>query len=316
MSSGEALPTGQTQLEHDVRAGLWRLADPKITLASVASMLLGTAAASHDGPLALGWLVLTVLGIFCVEVAKNASGEVVDFDSGTDLAVRTEDQSPFSGGKRVIVDRLLTRRETMAVAAGFYGLATAIGFVITLIRNREVFWFALVGVVFALFYHLGPFRLSYRGFGELAVVITYGPLICVGTYVVQRGTVSPLPLWTSLPLGLLIGAFLWINEFPDYRADVESNKRTLVVRLGRRMASRVFAAIVLLAFVILALLPLGGLPRTVWLGFIAVIPAWRAAKTLLAHPEETTHIIPAQAQTLFAFLLYAVATGAGLLIRA
>ncbi len=316
MNSGEALPTGQRQVGHDVRAGIWRLADPKITLASAASMLVGTAAASHDGPLAPGWLVLTVLGIFCVEVAKNASGEVVDFDSGTDLAVRREDRSPFSGGKRVIVDGLLTRRETMAVAAGFCGLATAIGLVITFFRDREVLWFALAGVALALFYHLGPFRLSHRGLGELAVVVAYGPLICMGTYLVQRGTVSPLPLWTSLPLGLLIGAFLWINEFPDYRADVESNKRTLVVRLGRGTASRVFTAIVLLAFVILALLPLGGLPRTVWLGFVAVLPAWRAAKILLAHPEETTRIIPAQAQTLFAFILYAAATAAGLLIRA
>jgi 1,4-dihydroxy-2-naphthoate octaprenyltransferase len=67
--------------------GLWRLADPKISLASMASMALGAAASAHDGPLAWGWLALTVCGVFFIEVAKNASGELFDFDSGADLAV-------------------------------------------------------------------------------------------------------------------------------------------------------------------------------------------------------------------------------------
>lgn len=80
-----------------VRAGFWRLADPKISLASMASIFLGAAAAAHDGALAPGWLVLTILGIFAIEVAKNASGELFDWDSGADLAVVPEDRSPFFG---------------------------------------------------------------------------------------------------------------------------------------------------------------------------------------------------------------------------
>jgi len=35
-------------------AGLWRLADPKISLASMASMVLGAAAAARDGSLDWG----------------------------------------------------------------------------------------------------------------------------------------------------------------------------------------------------------------------------------------------------------------------
>jgi len=34
-----------------------------------------------------------VAGIFVIEVAKNASGELFDFDSGTDLAVAPEDRT-------------------------------------------------------------------------------------------------------------------------------------------------------------------------------------------------------------------------------
>lgn len=299
---------------HDVRAGLWRLADPKITLASVASMLLGVAAAARDGPLSLGWLALTVLGIFFVEVAKNASGEVVDFDSGTDLAIRDDERSPFSGGKRVLVDGLLTRNETMLVASTCYAAAIIIGLIITFFREPDVLWYALAGGALALFYHSGPLRLSYRGLGELAVALAYGPLICLGTYLVQRGEIAPLPLMLSLPLGLLIAAFLWVNEFPDYRADREANKRTLVVRLGRAAASRGLAAIFAAAFSLLAALPLAGAPVAVLLGLVAVPPAWLAARAVLAAPEDIARLVPAQAKTLVAFVLYALGTSSGLLL--
>jgi 1,4-dihydroxy-2-naphthoate octaprenyltransferase len=298
----------------DVAHGVWRLADPKITLASVASMILGAAAAARDGGMAWGWLALTVLGIFFIEVAKNASGEVVDFDSGTDMAVAEEDRSPFSGGKRVMVDGLLTRRQTAAVAALAYVLGAAVGLAIALAREPRVLWLGLAGVGAAFFYHAPPLKLSYRGLGELAVFLCYGPLIAGGTYLVQRGTVSRELLLLAMPLGMLVAAFLWINEFPDFRADRASGKNTQVVRLGRARASRAFAFLVAAAYAVLLLAPLAGLPYAVWLGLAGLPPAVAAARALAAHPEQTPLIVPAQARTLLSFLLYASGVGAGLLV--
>ena len=58
------------------RAGLWRLADPKISLASMASIFLGTCAAAAAGRIDVPWLLVTIAAIFAIEVAKNASGEI------------------------------------------------------------------------------------------------------------------------------------------------------------------------------------------------------------------------------------------------
>ncbi|MBP1686153.1 MAG: prenyltransferase [Deltaproteobacteria bacterium] len=298
----------------DVAAGIWRLADPKISLASMASMFLGAAAAASDGPLAPGWLALTVVGIFCIEVAKNASGEVVDYDSGADLAIADEDRSPFSGGKRVLVDGLLTKPQTMAVAAVSYALGIAAGLVIVILRDPHVLWLGVLGVACAYGYHAPPARLAYRGFGELAVALCYGPLICCGTYLVQRGHVSGEAVAVSLPLGLAVAGFLWINEFPDYRADLATHKRTLVVRLGRRRASQAFALLMGVVFGGLALQPLWGVSTGVWLGALGLPPAITASRTLLAHPETTTLIVPAQARTLQAFVLLAFGAGVGLML--
>ena len=78
--------------------GFWHLADPKISLASFAGMFMAACMASADYSLSPVWLLLTISGIFAVEIAKNASGELVDYDSGTDLAVSEKDRTPFSGG--------------------------------------------------------------------------------------------------------------------------------------------------------------------------------------------------------------------------
>lgn len=294
--------------------GFWRLADPKISLASFASIGLGLAAAAAVGPVHWGWFGLTVLGIFALEVAKNASGEVVDFESGVDLAVAEEDRSPFSGGKRVIVDRLLTRRETTAIATGAYLIGIVAGLAIVRWREPGVLWIGVAGVGLAYFYHGGPLRLAYRGLGELAVAVAYGPLILAGTYLVQRGEVTATALWLSVPLGLLIGLFLWANEFPDYRADRAAGKRTLVVRLGRPAASRVFMGLMLATCLLTVLLPLLVVPRGALLGVVAVAPAATAAHLLRGSPEVTAGIVPAQARTLLAFVLYAIGAGVGMLV--
>jgi 1,4-dihydroxy-2-naphthoate octaprenyltransferase len=300
--------------KHDLAAGFWRLADPKITLASMASILLGAAAAVHVGQPAVGWLALVALGIFALEWAKNASGEVYDFQSGADQAVAESDRSPFSGGKRVLVDGLLTVRETWAIAIAGYAICIAMGLTIVFLRAPGVLWIGLAGVALAFFYHAPPLRLSYRGWGEAAVFVAYGPLICAGTFLVMAGELAPWVVWLALPLGVLIAAFLWINEFPDYCADAGAGKQTLIVRLGRQRAADAFMGLVIAAFVLLFVSLVFGVPRGALGALIAVVPATSAVRTLRANPESTPRIVPAQAKTLLAFVLYAVGAAAGLML--
>ena len=297
----------------DFLTGLWRLADPKISLASMASIFLGACAAAAAGPINYLWLGLTLIGIFAIEVAKNASGEIFDFNSGADLGIAPEDRSPFSGGKRVLVDGLLSRKQTATIAAAGYVIGAALGLLIVISREPAVLWIGVIGIACAYFYQAPPFKFSYRGFGELAVALCYGPLICIGTYLVQRSKIEIAPLLVSIPLGLLIAAFLWIDEFPDYLSDAKAGKRTLVVRLSRRTASRLFPVIFAAAFTMLFLLPVFGLPKQVLLGSIALIPALPAMVRVWKTPDHTAKLIPAQGKTLLAFVLYAIFAGFGLL---
>ena len=113
----------------------------------------------------------------------------------------------------------------------------------------------------------------------------------------------------------MVAAFLWINEFPDYAGDRAAGKRNLVVRLGRRRASRAFLGLVLCAYTLVLALPLAGAPPGVVLGLLGAPLGFRAARRLMARPEATPDIVPAQAWTLVSFLLLAAGEGVGLLLR-
>tara|TARA_R110002110_G_scaffold66978_1_gene183002 strand:- start:91316 stop:92230 length:915 start_codon:yes stop_codon:yes gene_type:complete len=295
--------------------GFWRLSDPKISLASFAGLFLAACFAAADYGLNWGLLALTVLGVFCVEVAKNASGEVIDFDSGTDLNVSAADRSPFSGGKRVLVDELLSRRQTWVIAAVFFLCAIGIGLGLVVFVDARILWFGLPGIALAWYYHGGSLRLSYRGLGETAVAIAYGPLIVNGAYFVQTGALNAPLLHASGVLGLLVAAFLWINQYPDYLADRAAGKKNLVVRLGRQRAAVGFVALLLTAYVWLAI--------TLWYyptaagvagGFVGAVPAAFAGWRLLHSDSETARIIPAQAACLLSFIGMAAGAGTGYLL--
>jgi 1,4-dihydroxy-2-naphthoate octaprenyltransferase len=177
-----------------------------------------------------------------------------------------------------------------------------------------ILWLGVVGTALAYFYNAPPVRLSYRGLGEAAVALVYGPMIVSGTVLVQRGAVEPGVVAASAALGILIAAFLWVNQFPDYHADRSTGKRNWVVRLGRESAARVFGVLIAAAAAAVALLPAAGLPYWTWLGLSFLLPGSQAVWLLLENPTQTALVVPAQALTLAAFTLMSLSTGCGLLL--
>ena len=235
--------------------GFWQLADPKIWIASTVPMLLGTALAfGLTGSFNLYWFAAALTGIYLIEIGKNAANEVVDYQSGVDRFVTPENRTPFSGGKKTIVDGLLTVAEARLIAAVTLTAGGLVGLYIVFFREPLVFWVGILGMFFAIFYSLPPLKFSYRGFGEAAVGITFGPLITSGAFLVQAHTLSPLVVLASLPIGFLIANVLWINQYPDYEADKKGRKLNGVVRLGKKRGVGVFAGLFGAAYLFLVIL--------------------------------------------------------------
>lgn len=279
--------------------GFWQLADPKIWIASTVPMFVAAAYAyGKTGEFDLFWFVVSVIGIYLIEIGKNAVNEFVDYKSGVDTFVTPDKRTPFSGGKKTIVEGKLTVEETIIIALVTILVSCAIGLAIVIFREPRVFIVGLAGVLIAVFYSLPPFKLSYRGFGEIAVGITFGPLIVIGMYLVMTHHVSIDVLLVSLPIGFLITNVLWINQYPDYEADLKGHKYNLLVRIGKQKGVIVYAALYVAAYLSLALIALVT-KNPIWLMTFITIPlAVRSVNVARKYYDEIPKLVKANADTI------------------
>lgn len=291
-------------------AGVARLVDPKIALASVVPFFVGTVLALHAGAAVRPALVIAAFAaLFAIEVGKNAVNDLCDFRSGADTGVRPEERSPFSGGKRVLVDELLTESELIAIAFMAFAAALGFGAYVALHAGALVLLLGAAGAAVAFAYSASPLRLSYRGLGEGAVFLAYGPGILLGTEWLFTGRLTSTAALASVSLGLLIANVLLVNELPDERADRQAGKRTLVVRLGGARAVSLSTWVAVGAYAIaLEAFFWGATPRL--LGLLAGIPFTAVAVASLRRAASGPLRIQGQLFTLLAY----VAAGLGFVV--
>lgn len=278
--------------------GFWQLADPKIWIASTVPMVTGGALAyGNTGKFSFYWFLISLIGVYLIEIGKNAVNEFVDYKSGVDRFVTPDKRTPFSGGKKTIVDGKLTVKETKIISVLTFSLAVIIGLYVALYREPAVFWIGLLGVFFSVFYSLPPFQFNYKGLGEFAVGFTFGPLILSGIYMVMTHTLDVSVVIVSLPIGFLIANVLWINQFPDYEADKKGGKMNWVVRLGKKNSTKVYAmlfAATYASFILISIL----YKNPIWLlGFVGLPTAVKAVEISKKYYDNIPNLVQANAKT-------------------
>ena len=218
--------------------------------ATFVPVLLGLAIAAHHGAFDPLTALLTVIAAAAVHLGLNVSNDVFDDVLGADRLNYTP--TPYSGGSRVIQYGLLSRREMTLLSAGLYGVAILIGLVLVLMtRSVELLVIGLVGIVISLGYTAPPLKLVYRGLGEFAVALGFGPVMLLGAYVVQTGRVSLEALVASVPVAILVALILYVNEIPDRLADAAAGKRTLVVRFSPETVRAAYLVAAIAAFAVI-----------------------------------------------------------------
>ncbi len=295
--------------------GFWQIADPKIWIASTIPMAVGGAVAyAQLGSFSWAWFLIGAAAIYLLEIGKNAVNEYVDYLSGVDRFVSADKRTPFSGGKKTIIDGKLSLKENLIIGIITIGLGSLLGFYVVLVRDFNVLWFGLAGVFFALFYSLPPFKFAYRGVGEFVVGFTFGPLITTGTYLVQTHTISLVAVLASIPLGFIIANVLWINQYPDYEADLKGGKMNGVVRLGKEKAVNVYALLFGMAYFSLLILSIFSLNLFWLLPLISMPLALRAVFVAREHFNDIPKLIEANAKTIQIYQLTGLTMVAAALI--
>ena len=254
--------------------------------ATIMPILVGAAVAKFMGfPVDWAWLGLTLLGGALLHVGTNTSNDYFDHLSGTDNLNYNYSNKGLNGGSRGIQMGLITPNGVRNLTIVIFALSVLVGIPLIQKAGMAVLWLGLIGFLSGLFYTAPPFRFSSRkGLGELLIGLNFGPLMVAGSTLIQTGQLLPEAFLAGIPLGFLISAVVYINEFPDHDSDKATGKNTLIVVFGPEKARVGYVALVSGAFLSIVLLVLNGtFPSLVLIALLASYFGFTSIKTLYTY---------------------------------
>lgn len=286
-----------------VRAWLRVLGPPFIALTAVVSLLAGAIAFRETGMLNIRLWILSAAGLICIHFGTSCLNDYFDFLSGTDTINPTP--TPFSGGSRVIQDGSLTPHALLTAACAAITIGAIIDIYLAFLKGLPVLLLGIAGIFFAVGYVQPQINLSKRGFGELAVGLSFGPIMLSGVYYVQTQRINPEIVLIGIVMGLLASGVLWINQIPDYEADKTTGKTNWVVRVGKKKASRIFVIMFSLVYASTALLISRNIvPRTGWVVFLTALPAVKACGIAVKNFNDVEALLPANALAIAVTIIF------------
>jgi 1,4-dihydroxy-2-naphthoate octaprenyltransferase len=218
-------------------------ARPRTLVASVAPVVVGTAAAGSASP----WRTLAALAVgLGLQIGVNFANDYQDGMRGIDTDARQGPPRLTSSGAASPRSVLLAALVSIAVAA-VAGLALAVATSLWLIPIGAAAMLAL------WLYSGGPRPYGALGLGEVMVFVFFGLMATAGTAYVQAERIPAAAWWSAAAIGFLAVAILEANNLRDISTDGVAGKRTLAVRLGHRRARAMYRALVVAAFATIVL---------------------------------------------------------------
>ncbi len=212
------------------RARIWLgAARPRTLPAAIAPVLVGSALACHDGQFVAGAAALCLAFALLVQIGTNFANDYYDFIRGADTAARV-------GPRRAVAAGLITPATMRGAMIAVFVAAFAVGLGLLAWGGPWLLAIGIASIVCGVAYTGGPWPLAYVGLGDVFVFLFFGLVAVGGTYFVQAGQLTTDAVLAGIPIGLLAANILVVNNYRDAETDAVANKRTLVVRFGRRAA--------------------------------------------------------------------------------
>ncbi len=255
-------------------------------------ILGGLIAWVHENQFYPGYFLLVLLGLLLNHLALNMTDDYYDFRHLVD--VLDSHGNPYSGGSGTLSKGLIRPDQMKKVFSIFYIVAIGIGILLGMLRGSFVLFLLAFGFFCAFFYAAPPVRFGYRGLGEIAQLLCFGPGIGLGAYYVQAQKLSWEAFWGTLSFGIMLFSMITINEIPDYLEDRKAGKLNLVARFGREAGIKLFILSLFAAYgVILGGILIGKIP-TIGLISMSTLPiAFKTVSILRSCYQDPTKMAPA-----------------------
>lgn len=287
---------------------VWTMAArPRTLPAAAAPVLVGTALAAADGAFHALAAICALLGALLIQVGTNYANDVQDYLKGADTAARR-------GPLRVTQAGLASPAAVQRAAAGAFALAVVAGLYLIARGGWPVLAIGVLSILFGVLYTGGRYSLAYLGIADAFVLVFFGPVAVAGTYYVQALALTPEAVVAGLGPGALATAILLANNIRDVDGDRVANKRTLVVRLGRRAGVALYVACFVLAAAVPVVLWAGAGAPPAAMAAALVLPLGLRLAATLRRSDDPVAVGPVLGRTAGALALYSVLFAAGWLL--
>lgn len=241
----------------------------------------GYSAASYTGETNLFRTVVALLGLVGAHIAVNILNEVSDYRSGID---EQTEQTPFSGGSKTLLESDVNVKSVERIGQVFMGASIVIGFYFVATIGLIILPVFLLGVLIA--YTYTDYLTNYT-LGEFGMGLGLGALPVIGTDIVQDGTIGLVPIAVAVPISFLAFNLLLMNEFPDIEADREGGRKNLIHRFGRRVATRIYAAVALFTHISIPIIYVSTeVGSVILVSTVSVILLYRPIRWVVNNPTE------------------------------
>ena len=215
-------------------------ARPKTLTGAMIPVILGSALAYHDG--VLNWLLVVCCALFAgfMQIAANMINDLYDYQKGSDREDRL-------GPERACAKGWITPKAMRRGIAVVLCLASMAGLAALWLCWKDLPYHGIellvTGVLCIIFAFLYTYGLSYKGMGDLLVLLFFGLIPVCGTYYIQAHQITTPAILLGFIAGISIDALLVINNYRDREQDLISGKRTIIVWGGERFGRYLYLLI-------------------------------------------------------------------------
>lgn len=202
-------------------------ARPKTLIASFSPVLIGNVITYREASWSPLTLLSTLVAALAIQVGTNYVNDYADALSGRD--------TPLRQGPRRLTSSLCVSVASMKRAAFLaFSLAALSSCFLVLVGGYPIALLAILSIFLGYLYSLSRFSLSATGTADLFVLLFFGVLATGFSAYLQTGLYLKEAFIAGLAPGALSLAILTVNNLRDYEEDLSTNKKTLVVRLGKK----------------------------------------------------------------------------------
>jgi len=265
----------------------------RFLLASVIAVMTGLALNwSQNGSIEYFDALLTFAGVMALHASVDLLNDYWDFKRGIDTKTT---RTKMSGGTGVLPEGLLKPSSVYRAGVFFLVLGALIGsyFVITYgILIAIILGFAILSIYFY------STKIVDSGLGEFFVAVK-GSMIVIGTFYIQSGEVNIESILAGIVIGTLSSLVLFIASFPDHDADKSKGRKTLVIKVGKDKARKLFWIFPLFAYGIIVIgVLLNYLPVLTLISLVSLPLIIKSGNGLQKNYDSVENLVPYMSSTL------------------